>query len=173
MSEQPSGYLKEVLAQGETVLLIVRQHWILLLSKIIGAFILLIVILAAVTAVRLFLFDDQRIFYGYALVLLPITTLYWRYLVWRNHQYVITSRRVIQLTGVFNKDVIDSLLEKMNDVKMDQSWVGRIFGYGDLEILTASEAGKNDFYHISRPLEFKRAMLEAKETLDHGAQPVR
>ena len=169
MSEQPRGYLKQILSQDEVVLVVVRQHWFLLLNKVIGAVALLLVILAAVTGVRLYWVDDQRVLYGYALALLPLVSLFWHTLVWRNHQYVITSRRVIQITGVLNKDVIDSLLEKMNDVKMDQSWAGRIFGYGDIEILTASEAGKNDFYHIARPLEFKRAMLDAKEALERGA----
>jgi uncharacterized membrane protein YdbT with pleckstrin-like domain len=78
----------------------------------------------------------------------------------------MTNRRVIQVTGVFSKEVSDSLLEKLNDVKTDQTFLGRIFGYGDIEIMTASETGVNNFRHISKPLEFKRAMLEAKEELE-------
>src|SRR3970040_80145 len=61
-------------------------------------------------------------------------------LIWWNRQYVITSRRVIQVSGTFNKRVTDSSLEKVNDVKMVQSFFGRLFDFGDLELLTASEA---------------------------------
>jgi hypothetical protein len=32
--------------------------------------------------------------------------------------------------------------------------------------MTASETGVNNFKHIARPLEFKRAMLNAKEALE-------
>jgi uncharacterized membrane protein YdbT with pleckstrin-like domain len=85
---------------------------------------------------------------------------------------VITDRRVIQMRGVLNKEVSDSILDKLNDVKTDQSFLGRIFGYGDIEILTASEAGVNMLRMINDPLGFKRAMLNAKEALEderHGA----
>ncbi|MEN6300163.1 MAG: PH domain-containing protein, partial [Anaerolineaceae bacterium] len=87
---------------------------------------------------------------------------------WLNHQYIITNRRVIQVSGIFNKSVTDSSLEKVNDVHMDQSFLGRIFDYGDVEILTASELGVNQFKRIAKPVEFKTAMLNAKESLEHG-----
>ena len=77
----------------------------------------------------------------------------------------MTNRRVIQIAGVFNKDVIDSSLEKVNDVKMSQSFLGRMFDYGDIEILTASELGVNMFHQIAEPVGFKTAMLNAKEKM--------
>jgi hypothetical protein len=43
--------------------------------------------------------------------------------------------------------------------------LGRIFGYGDVEILTASELGVNLFHQIANPVEFKTEMLNAKERL--------
>ena len=62
-------------------------------------------------------------------------------LIWWNRQYIITSLRVIQISGVINKNLTDSSLEKVNDVKLSQSIVGRLFDYGNVEILTASEVG--------------------------------
>ncbi|MDQ3006138.1 MAG: PH domain-containing protein [Chloroflexota bacterium] len=88
-------------------------------------------------------------------------------LVWRNKAYIVTNRRVIQISGVFSKDVVDSSLEKVNDVKMSQSFLGRVFGYGDIEILTASELGVNLFHEINEPVEFKQAMLNAKERMGY------
>jgi uncharacterized membrane protein YdbT with pleckstrin-like domain len=80
--------------------------------------------------------------------------------------YVITNRRVIQLSGLLNKQVIDSSLEKVNDIRMDQSFLGRILGYGDIEILTASESGINRFLHMDQPIRFKTALLTAKMQLE-------
>jgi hypothetical protein len=57
-------------------------------------------------------------------------------------------------------------LEKVNDVKMSQSFLGRMFDYGDIEILTASELGVNKFTHIGRPIQYKTAMINAKEKLE-------
>jgi hypothetical protein len=64
-----------------------------------------------------------------------------------------------------NKQVTDTSLEKVNDVKMDQSFFGRLFDYGDLEILTASEAGIDRFRKLGSPIRFKTAMLNAKEQM--------
>ena len=87
------------------------------------------------------------------------------FLIWFNRQYIVTNRRVIQTSGVFSKDVVDSSLEKVNDVKLSQSFWGRLFDYGDIEILTASEVGANVFRSIGEPIKFKTAMLNAKERL--------
>lgn len=74
----------------------------------------------------------------------------------------------MQITGVINKNIIDSSLEKVNDVKMAQSVFGRIFDYGDIEILTASELGVNLFRQIDNPILFKTAMLNAKAALENS-----
>ena len=49
---------------------------------------------------------------------------------WRNQEYLITTRRVIKSEGIFNKQMGDSSLEKVNDARLTQSWLGRIFDYG-------------------------------------------
>jgi uncharacterized membrane protein YdbT with pleckstrin-like domain len=98
--------------------------------------------------------------------LIPIITGTRDILVWANHQFIITNRRVMQITGIINKNVIDSSLEKVNDVKMEQSIFGRLFDYGDIQILTASELGVNLFRRIDDPIHFKTAMLNAKATLE-------
>ena len=90
------------------------------------------------------------------------------YMRWNNEQYVVTDQRVIQLRGIFNKDVIDSSLDKINDVELRQSWLGRLFDFGTIEILTASDVGINQMRRIGHPLDFKRAMLDAKRNYAHG-----
>ena len=75
---------------------------------------------------------------------------------------------MIQLRGILNKAVIDSSLDKINDVELRQSWLGRMFDYGTIEILTASDVGINQMRRIAHPLDFKRAMLDAKRNYAHG-----
>jgi GTP-binding protein LepA len=71
----------------------------------------------------------------------------------------VTNRRVIQVSGVLGKNVMDSSLEKVNDVKMSQSFLGRMFGYGDIQILTASELGVDLYHQINDPVGFKTASM--------------
>jgi hypothetical protein len=158
----PKTYLGSLLAKDETILFITRQHWLLLL-RTNGLEILIaagIVVAAAIVGAFY-----PLAFAGIALALIPLGFGVGDFLNWWNREYVVTSRRVIQLFGVFNKNVIDSSLEKVNDVKMEQSFLGRMFNYGDVEILTASELGVNLFQRITDPIRFKTIMLDAKARL--------
>ena len=160
----PQGYLKKLLAEGEEVLMVDHQHWFVLTGHLAGALLMAVVLVGMLTA-ALILDGGQHgaIAWGYALVLLLIPVLWWQVLVWRSHMYVITNRRIIQLSGALNKDVLDSAIGKITDLRTHQSWVGRMFGFGDIEVLTASESGKNEIRMIAQPLEFKRRMLEAQD----------
>jgi hypothetical protein len=82
---------------------------------------------------------------------------------WWNERYIITNRRVMEVRGTINKNIRDSALEKVNDVELTQSIVGRLLGYGTVEIITGSDIGVNEFKRISNPVRFKREMLNAKE----------
>jgi uncharacterized membrane protein YdbT with pleckstrin-like domain len=106
--------------------------------------------------------------FGYLLLFIPGFSMLRDILRWNTHQYVVTNRRVVQIFGLFNKNVTDSSLEKVNDVRMDQSFWGRIFNFGDIEILTASELGINRFTFIGDPIGFKTAMLNAKFRLEQN-----
>jgi len=85
---------------------------------------------------------------------------------WVNEGFIITNRRVMEIRGIVNKHVRDSALEKVNDVELDQSVIGRIMGYGTVQIITGSDIGMNMFRRINNPVRFKREMLNAKERLN-------
>ncbi len=156
------SYLQELLGKNESILLITRQHWFVLFSSIALEILLIIILVAGVSALS-FIFPMAWV--GFILVLVPLIGMIRDITIWYNREYVVTNRRVIQISGVFRKDVVDSSLEKVNDVKMSQSFLGRLFDYGDVEILTASEIGVNLFKRIGDPVKFKTAMLNAKEQL--------
>jgi uncharacterized membrane protein YdbT with pleckstrin-like domain len=160
-------YIEEMLGQNERILLRARKHWSVLFGNIvleivlILALIVITIILAPIAA-----FPVAPL--GFFLVLVPLVGMARDVMLWYNRQYVVTNRRVIQTSGVFSKDVVDSSLEKVNDVKMSQSFWGRLLDYGDIEILTASEVGANVFRSLGDPITFKTAMLNAKERLEFG-----
>jgi hypothetical protein len=86
----------------------------------------------------------------------------WTGLRYINQEYVLTNRRVIQVEGVLNRNSTDSSLEKINDAVLSQSVFGRMFDFGDLTVLTASEAGIDKMHMLRQPIAFKKAMLDAK-----------
>jgi uncharacterized membrane protein YdbT with pleckstrin-like domain len=157
-------YIQNMLGENERIVLVTRQHGFVLFSSIIAEIVVALIVLVAISALTV---ANLAAAFGYLLILVPLGIMTWDILNWNNRQFIVTNRRVIQISGIFNKDVVDSSLEKVNDVKMTQSFFGRLFDYGDVEILTASEMGVNLFKRIGDPVKFKTAMLNAKEKLGY------
>jgi uncharacterized membrane protein YdbT with pleckstrin-like domain len=162
----PDSYLKSLLGEKETIILAVHQHWLVLLGEIASELLLSLGII--VMSVGFSVVIGPLVLLGLLILLAPAVSLTRDVLIWWNRQYIITNRRVIQLSGVLSKNVVDSSLEKVNDVMLQQSFLGRLFGYGDLEVLTASEIGVNKIHRIANPVQYKIALVNAKAQLESG-----
>ena len=165
-------YLNKLLGDGEEVLYVDRQHWFVLVRNIFVEG----VALAAVLVLFFVLWNQFSAFpwSGWLLLILvlliwPLVSALFDFFNWYNRKYVVTSWRVIQLSGIINKAVIDSSLEKVNDIELNQSFFGRIFNFGTVEILTASDIGVNKFQTIRNPVMFKNFIVNAKERLGHDS----
>lgn len=169
--DMAKNYLDSLLGEHEKIVLVSRQHWFTLARSIFFEIAFILIIFAATIIIAVFTHPPSLlivIVIGFIVLLIPFTTMTTDILNWSHRQYIITNRRVMQISGVFNKNVTDSSLEKVNDVKMEQSFFGRMFDFGDVEILTASELGANLFKRIGNPVRFKTSMLNAKERLERG-----
>ncbi len=144
-------YLKSLLGENEQVLFVTHQHWLVLGGEILLEVLLSIGLIVLVSLMYFIWILNPLVLLGYLLLIFPLISLLRDVLIWSNRKYVVTNRRVMQLAGVFNKNVTDSSLDKVNDVKLTQSFLGRLLGYGNIEILTASELGANMFTHIGQP----------------------
>jgi hypothetical protein len=172
------AYIDNMLAAGEQPIRRDHQHWFVLvadsrygIAAIVGAIVLVILS----SNVGPGGFRDLLGYLVLALVIGGLAYIGWQILRWMNEEYVVTTRRVLQLEGVINKRVLDSSLEKINDAVLTQSLFGRIFGFGDLDILTASETGISRLRMLRQADDFKRAMLESKHELElelSGAKPL-
>ncbi len=160
------SYIDQLLGQNERVVFTTHQHWMRLLPSFLVNLGLALLIMF-VTAISVMMGSPLGPLPS-VLVAVPVARFIYTLMLWRNEEYIVTNRRVIQVEGVVNKNVTDSSLEKVNDVKMSQTVLGRMFDYGDVEILTASELGANLFKRIMSPIKFKTAMLNQKEALGLG-----
>ncbi len=158
-----SGYVDSLMGANENVLVLERQHWFVWVPRLIFCLILIAVISAI--SVLAAPFTSGIGMFGLVLNIIPVWMFLRVFLDWVNETYIVTNRRIIQTEGVVNKSVIDSSLEKINDVVLSQSVLGRIMDYGNLEILTGSELGLNKLDRIQSPVKFKIAMLNAKEAM--------
>jgi uncharacterized membrane protein YdbT with pleckstrin-like domain len=165
-----AGYVESLLGEREKIILIAHQHWFILIRAIVLEIIIILILIALTIIAGAYLSEFALLIgaVGTILLLLPLSTMIRDILDWTNRQFIVTNRRVIQISGILNKNVTDSSLVKVTDVKLEQSAFGRLFNYGDIEILTASEFGVNLFRRIEEPIIFKIAMLNAKERLEQG-----
>jgi hypothetical protein len=174
------AYVDNLLASGEQLLRRSHQHWFVLIANAAYAIVLWVVaVLVLIFTGTVLRGNDGLSSIGgwlvVALVIVGLVWFAWQALVWQNEEYVLTSRRVLQVGGVVNKQVIDSSLEKINDAILTESIFGRVFGFGDLEILTASESGISRLRMLRDAGEFKRTMLDAKHELElelSGGRPM-
>jgi Bacterial PH domain/Short C-terminal domain len=163
------AYADGLLSTGERIFHREKQHWWVFVWG--ARFTILAVVIAAVLGILSTNLDSDGISGSFRTILTWIVAilfigglalLFWTTLRYLNQEYVLTNRRVLQVEGVINKRVVDSSLEKINDAVLTQSIFGRALGFGDLQVLTASEAAISEFKMIRRPIQFKKAMLDAK-----------
>jgi len=155
------GYLESLMGRYEGIVFKTRRHWLVILPTIlINSLLSLLIMVGSVLLVSRF---GLLASLAFLLLVFPLGKLTIDLLHWWNEQYVVTNRRVVQVEGIINKHVIDSSLEKVNDVVLDQSLWGRFLDYGEVEILTASEIGVNRLDRVAHPVRFKTEMLNQKE----------
>lgn len=165
-------YADRLLAEGERVALRGRQHFLATLveGRLAWAiFISALVLLLLITRLKPDTAEIVRQAFSWLALGLLLVGLAWLtqiYLSWFNQDYVVTNRRVMKVEGILKKRSADSSLEKINDAVLEQSVFGRMFGYGDLDILTANEQSVDRLRMLAEAQQFKRTMLDQKHLLE-------
>jgi len=165
-------YADKLLADGERVALRGRQHvlatfiegrvpWVLL--------ILALVLLVLDLQLEPSIWRDLFGWLGLALLVIGLLWLVQIYLAWYSQDYLVTNRRVIKVEGILTKRSADSSLEKINDAVLEQGILGRMLGYGDLDIMTAAEESVDRYRMLAQAQRFKRTMLDEKHKLEQEA----
>jgi uncharacterized membrane protein YdbT with pleckstrin-like domain len=145
------SFTKEQLLPGETLILLARQHALVLFRPIL----LNVIALAILTGIA---YVSQKTWLM-AFFLIPLIYLLWEFLAWHRREYILTDRRVVRQEGVLSTSSFDAPLDKINNVFHNQSFMGRLLKYGDVGLETASEQGTTVFDFLSHPLDFKNAVV--------------
>ncbi len=166
-------YADTLLADGERIALRTRQHWLAPLLDARYA-VLLLVASAVVWVFGVGLSSEGalgglRTIIGWASIAGLLAGVAWLgrvYWNWYAQDYIITNRRVLKVEGIVNKRSADSSLEKINDAVLEQSLLGRLLGFGNLDILTAAEVAIDRYQMLNDAPAFKREMLNQKQALE-------
>jgi uncharacterized membrane protein YdbT with pleckstrin-like domain len=74
-------------------------------------------------------------------------------------RYILTNRRVILEYGILNKSSKEASLDKIHNVSHTATIVERIFGYGSVQLQTASEMGATVLKWVPAPIQFKSEII--------------
>jgi uncharacterized membrane protein YdbT with pleckstrin-like domain len=147
-----ASYVERVLQPGEMVLATTRLHWLIYLSALPP------LIVAALFGAAYFYVPDEYQIYalGAAGLFGLLTLLRWLAALIRRvtTELAVTDRRVIHKTGLFSRHTREMTRSKVESVDVDQSFLGRIFGYGTVRVHGVG-GDMEPFQYIADPLNFR------------------
>lgn len=132
---------------GEEVALVVRPHAITLVKPGLAP----LAAIALITAVpNRFTFTAMLIVFG---------RFGWDVAQWWFDRYILTSDRIISMSGVFTKKVVSLPLGKITDLTYARSLLGRVLGYGSLDLESAGQKDFGKVDYLPDPDHFYRAVM--------------
>ena len=170
--------VEDRLISGEKVALSTSKHWFALVADSKWAILMIVAALVAAwlqsdstTGVGGF-FNRSLGLIQQGLWLGAIAWIVYNFIAWRTAEYHVTNRRVLGREGLIRQRTTDTLLASIADVKTVIPGLGRMLGYGNIRIVTASgAAGVDNLTSIRQVDAFQREILEQKTAGAAGAQP--
>jgi len=145
------GYLEKNLLPGETVAYRAHLHPIIYLqSAFFGLVGLSFVVFGLANPEVSFLWMLGAVFLLYAAGVGAV-----RAIQSASSEFAITNKRVVIKVGFIKRKTLEMVLTKVETIRVDQSILGRMFGYGTI-VVTGTGGTNEPFTAIANPLEFRR-----------------
>jgi len=153
--ESRMSYVTEVLQPGETLRFSTNIHWFVYLKAILALIVGLVLLgwyYAEGQSVFVLLFGG--VVFTLTAVILAVPAWLRRF----GTEVAVTDRRVIYKTGLIQRHTIEINIDKIESADVDQSIVGRLFGFGSITIRGTGE-GVEPLRNIAQPLQLRNAVL--------------
>lgn len=83
-------------------------------------------------------------------------------LQWVSRLYVLTNRRILRLRGIFNIDLFECSLVKIQNTYLTLAWYERLVGLGTISFATAGTGGvEASWTNVNSPLELHERVRSA------------
>ena len=138
------SYIQNNLQAGEEIKYKADIHWYIFAYPVI-----LLLLSAFFSSAQTGLFYYVSIF----LLLSGLFQLIKRILLKMGAEYVVTNKKVILKSGILNRDALELGLNKCEGIRINQSLMGRMLGFGSIVVTTGGVTNKFDF--ITNPIKFR------------------
>jgi membrane protein YdbS with pleckstrin-like domain len=154
------GYAEKNLAPGETILFRAHYHWLVYRTSLA---LLLLALLAGGGALASRTRPDSAVtkpaaIAAAALAVAAVGAFFARWLRAWADEFVVTDHRVMRRVGLITRETQQAPLDKIQDITVEQSWLGRLLDYGDVILETAAEHGTLVFPFVANPESFRNRL---------------
>ena len=144
----------------ERVIFKTNPHWLFVVAPEVGLVIVGILILKYLPLFLPEQIPSSRwllVLFGAAWSFVMVVT----FLHWICIKYYLTNLRLIEERGIIGKRIMSIWLDKVQDVTCKFGILGRIFGFGDIEIESAGTYGKIVFGFLPSPRKLREEVDKA------------
>jgi uncharacterized membrane protein YdbT with pleckstrin-like domain len=158
------------LLPGENLILRAHQHWVVVVKSLLVP--IALVILMAVIDI-FFHTDsfrkDKKIIVTLLVVALAGLWFIVVWIRWQSTSYTLTDQRIKIETGVFGRSSKIIPIDRIQDCTTKQTLVGRMLGYGRVEVDAAGAQGAEVLDHLPNPGTFRDQVFVQSERRRGGA----
>jgi carbon starvation protein CstA len=155
------NYVDQALGEGEVVKHVAHKHWVIFVAPVFQ----LVVALALIGFG--YKIEDFWKWFGWlmrmlGLILLAVGALHLlgAWLTRVTTELAVTNRKVVGKWRLIARRTIEQRLEKVDSIEVEQTILGRILGYGTVEV-RGSGVTMTPLRMIGDPLTFRRRVEEA------------
>ena len=162
------------LLPGENLILKDHPHWVVLIkSVLIPAVLVILVVIADLT-----ILGPGNVYVPHLRTILSLgvvaVALLWLIVVWIRWQstaYTLTDQRIKIETGVFGRQEKVIPIDRVQDCTTRMSVMGRMLGYGRVEIDAAGAQGAEVLNHLPNPGAFRDQVFMQSEKRRGAGMP--
>src|SRR5437763_9212513 len=152
------------LLPGENLVMKVHQHWIFVVKSIsIPVALLILVVVSDFTFIPSLKVSNLALFLTLGVVALALLWLIVVWIRWQSTSYTLTDQRIKIESGVFGRQSKMIPIDRVQDCTTRQSLLGRILGYGRVEVDAACAQGAEVLDHLPRPAAFRDQVFVPSE----------
>ena len=152
------------LLPGENLVMKVHQHWIFVVkSVLIPVALLILVVVSDFTFIPSLKVSNLALFLTLGVVALALLWLIVVWIRWQSISYTLTDQRIKIESGVFGRQSKMIPIDRVQDCTTRQSLVGRVLGYGRVEVDAAGAQGAEILEHLPSPGTFRDQVFVQSE----------
>ena len=147
--------MADKLMPGETAVMKLHRHWIVLLRSVVVPVVLVLVAIGVVYLLGARATEEVKVVIVLAAVAVAGLWLIVGWIRWAAASFMLTDQRVILSYGVFSRSTKVIGLDRVQDVSTHQNLIGRLLAYGRVEIDAAGAQGAEVLDHLPDPDGFR------------------